>query len=360
MKLVNEDEYGAYLGVTQAFLKEFIQKESNPNFEIFDSRDGQRRFIAVKSSRLPDDEDLSQGKYGIDFHRSKPDYSEAKQYKSGLPDALQTTQKINNIAFAATSKEEYDRKSTTWENFYSYIWEQKPQVIWVTPHSGSVSRLPDNILPFPKWETDNFASEVSAKCSFEKKEKTSSRIMFSIHSHNWYGAILDLGGFGVIDQQKLSEVVIKIELKYHQKIQNLAVGCKKDFYHRATRWLEHIKNKNKSLNPRDIRDIAFIDSTVLNNIIKALKIYNIEINEYAFEEYKEAILSLNKKEIKAVSNGQIFPALNVGKNLKLTEKINQGLINSALQIECLKWYAAKAPELVSDIILDVKNALIGE
>ncbi len=320
MKLVNEDEYGAYLGVTQAFLKEFIQKESNPNFEVFDSRDGQRRFIAVKSSRLPDDDDLSQDKYGIDFHRAKPDYLEANNYKSGLPDALQTTQRINNIAFVATSKEEYDRKSVVWDRFYAFIWGETPQTIWVSPHSGNVNRRPDDIFPYPKMEMDAYAAGIAARCAYQDTATTSKRIMVSIHSHNWYGAILDLGGFGIIDQQKLAEVVIKIELKYHQKIQNLAGGCKKDFYNRATRWLEHIKNKNESLNPHDIRDIAFIDSTVLNNIIKALKIYNIELNEYTFEEYKEAILSLNKQETKAVTNGQIFPALNVGKNLKLTEK----------------------------------------
>ena len=358
MKLVIEDEYGAYLGVTQAFLKEFVQNKTNPNFEVFDSKDGKRRFIAVKSSRLPDDEDLSQDKYGIDFHRARPDYPEATQYRRGLPDALQTTQRINNIAFAAASKEEYDGKSTTWEYFYSYIWGKKPQVVWVTPHSGSVSRLPDNILPFPKWETDNFASEVTAKCAFNNEDKTSSRIMLSIHSHNWYGAIVDLGGFGVIDHQQLAEAVKKLELKYGEKIQTLADGCKKDFHDRATRWLEHIKNKNGSLNPQEIRDTAFIDSSVLNNIIKALKIYNIEIKEYSFEEYQEAILSLSRKKIKAASDGRIFSALNAGKNLKLTEKIDQGLINSALQIECLKWYAAKAPELVSEIILDAKYILI--
>lgn len=37
MKLVDEDEHGAYQGVRADFLKEFMLKESNPNFEVYDS-----------------------------------------------------------------------------------------------------------------------------------------------------------------------------------------------------------------------------------------------------------------------------------------------------------------------------------
>ena len=67
MNLVNESEHGAYLGVTAEFLKQFESKESNPNFEVYDSLDGNNRFIAVKSSRLPDDQDLAEGDMGSIF-----------------------------------------------------------------------------------------------------------------------------------------------------------------------------------------------------------------------------------------------------------------------------------------------------
>jgi hypothetical protein len=59
VKLANEDEHGSYLGVTSAFLDKFVPKETNPNFDVFDSKDGRRRFIAVKSSRMPDDQHLT-------------------------------------------------------------------------------------------------------------------------------------------------------------------------------------------------------------------------------------------------------------------------------------------------------------
>ena len=60
LKLVYEDEYGAYSGVRPEFLKQFLPREINPNFEVYDSLDGRNRFIASKCSRIPGDEDLRQ------------------------------------------------------------------------------------------------------------------------------------------------------------------------------------------------------------------------------------------------------------------------------------------------------------
>ncbi len=73
MKLVDEDEYGAYRGVNAEFLTRFVSKASNPNFDVYDSQDSRRGFIAVKSSRLPDDQVLAEGRHGIDFNRAKPE-----------------------------------------------------------------------------------------------------------------------------------------------------------------------------------------------------------------------------------------------------------------------------------------------
>ena len=43
--------------------------------------------------------------------------------------------------------------------------------------------------------------------------------------------------------------------------------------------------------------------------------------------------------------------------LGLQKKIDQGLLDSAVLIECARVYIARDPELVSDIVLDVRNEL---
>jgi len=357
MKLVHENEHGAYLGVNAEFLKEFMPKESNPNFDVFDSWDNYQRFIAVKSSRLPDDQDLTSGRYGIDFNRAKPELQEALQYGDELPYALESTRWLANMAFAASTREEYDRKSSAWENFYSYIWDLTPKTVWVTPHSGSITRIPDNILPHPKDEMDSFTAGVAALCAFNDKNKATKRVMISIHGFGYLAAILDLGGFGIMDEEKLAAVAKKIEIKYHERAQNLADEYKQDFFLRATRGLEYIKNKRGTLNPEELDFTSTAAGHRVGLIVKGLKLYGQEIKGFTLEEFKEAINSVNKMEVPVVSSNYLFPAMRVGKLLGLAEKIGDGLLDSALQIECSRLYLAKEPDLITNMVLDIKNEL---
>jgi hypothetical protein len=357
MKLVYEDEHGAYLGVNAEFLKEFTPKESNPNFEVFDSRDNHRRFIVVKSSRIPDDQDLAAGRYGIDFHRAKPGLQEALQYGDELPHALESMKWLANAAFAALTEEEYDRKCSAWESFYSYIWGLTPKIIWVTPHSGSVARVPDDILPYPKLVMDAFTAGVAASCAVNNRNKASKRIMISIHSSSFLGTVLELGGFGIVDEEKMAAVAGKTEMKYHEKAQILAHEHKRNFFLTATGWLEHIQNKRGTLNPEELNRTSTADRRRVELIVKGLRLYGQEIREFTLEEFYEAIKSLNKAEVHVISSNYLFPASHVGKILGLSEKIGQGLLHSALNIECSKLYLAREPELITKMILDIKNEL---
>jgi len=357
VKLVHEDEHGAYLGVNAEFLQEFVRKESNPNFEVYDSQDGHRRFIAVKSSRVPDDQDLAEGRYGIDFNRAKPELREALRYGAELPHALENMKWLASTAFAATTKKEYDRKSSAWENFYSYVWGSTPKTIWVAPHSGSVARVPDDILPYPKTAIDAFTAGIAASCAFHHRNKALKRLVIYIHSSSFLGTLLELGGFGIIDEEKLAAVATKIEAKYHERAQILADEHKQYFFLTATKWLEHIKNKTGTLNPNEFDHTSTAARRRVELIVKELKLYGQKIKEFTPEEFREAIHSLNKIEVPVISSNYIFPASHVGKILRISEKIRQGLLHSALNIECSKLYLAREPELMTDMILDIKNAL---
>jgi hypothetical protein len=359
MKLVNEDDNGAYLGTREEFLKKFVPKEINPNFEVYDSREGNARFIASKCSRLPDDEDLVAGKYGINFHRAKPGLREAKHYKAGLPAILFNSKTLNDLAFAAGTEREYKAKSAIWDRFYSHVWDTAPQTLWVTPHSGGIDRKPDDIFPYPEQEMDAFTAGTAALCAFNDRHEAARRLMISIHSHNWFGAVLDLGSFGILNERKLNLAAEKIEKRYHEKVQVLASECKKDFSIRAMNWLEHITGNRGTLHPEKLRTESNIDTIVVLNIMKGMELYGTQIRKFTLPEFKEAIDSLDRQEIRVASCNLLFPGKHIGSLLGLSEKIDRGFLSSALQIECLKSYLAKAPDLVAEIILDIKNELFG-
>jgi len=117
--MIRESKSGAYLGPLPEMMT--WQVASTPNFDVFD-RQG-RRLILGKCSRLPDDEDISQGRFGIDFHRALPPFTgpsgftcnwgegevevNAYNYACCLPRALRFREFTANLAFAARNPEEY-------------------------------------------------------------------------------------------------------------------------------------------------------------------------------------------------------------------------------------------------------------
>ena len=250
-KLVKEDKSGAYLGVTPEFLKKFVLKESNPNFEVCDSRDGNNRFVAAKNPRLPDDDNLTIGRYGINFHRAKPDFETARAYNNELKTARISQRELTSLAFAAATKEEYDNKSAVWDKFYTYVWDETPQNLWITPHSGNINRKPDKLFPFPKLELDAYVAGVAARCAYNDTKPALKRTMISIHSHNWYSAVVDLGGFGINDYKKLETIAARIEEKYAEKVQSAAEACRQDFVARIMPWLEIIHNAPGYAEPKE-------------------------------------------------------------------------------------------------------------
>jgi hypothetical protein len=358
IKLIDENEYGAYVKVRPEFLVNFTLKESNPNFEVYDSKDGRNRFIVVKCFRMPDDEDIAAGRYGINFHRTKPKYEEAVRYRQEFPKSIWSQQVINVFAFSAADESEYQSKSAVWDKFYSYVWGEGPQVIWVTPHSGATTRKPDFYLPYPQLETDNYVAGVAARCAADNRETVSKRTMVSVHSHNWHGAIFDVGGFGVTDIDKLTALAATIEDKYHHKVQHYADECLKDSYLRIIKWLTFIDTLRGTLNPQDLDQKSFLDKLIVGNICKGLKLYGVEITKYTLDEFKAAFDSLRGKKIKVISCNHIFPAELIGQILDLKGKISNGQLNKALQIECMKFYLCNNPGLMSEMILDIVKGLL--
>jgi hypothetical protein len=359
MKLVNEDKNGAYLGVRKEFLKEFALVEKNPNFEVYDSKDHRNRFIAAKSSRLPDDDDNGKGRFGINFHRSKPSRDDAKKYHEAIVNKIISRQTLGKFAFAAATPAEYDVKSAIWDKFYTYVWDDKPQTIWVTPHSGNVNRQPDENFPYPKLELDAHVAGATAQCAYRDSGETTKRTMISIHSYNWFSAVLDLGGFGINDVEKLESIAAKIEKKYTEKVQTLAEACRQDYSLKVLRWLEHILKVRGTLHPTKLPPEG-IEQEVIKNATKGLNLYKKEIKHFTLEEFKEAINSLRNNKIRVASCNHLFPGQVIGRQLEIADKINRGLLHGALQIEFMKFYLKNDPELIADIILDVKRELFNE
>jgi hypothetical protein len=359
MHLVNEDIDGVYFGATPDLLKKFVIKESNPNFDVLDSNNGRSRLVFAKSSRLPDDDDFNTGRYGINFHRAKPGCDEAVKYREGMKNIKDAPHLLYDMAFVASGREEYAKKAAVWDSFYSYIWGEEPLHLWVTPHSGVIDRPPDPLIPWPRLEHDAFVAGVAAACALADDAKPSRRTMVSLHSYNWLGAVLDIGGFGINDKARLLAIERELNLKYRDNIQPLAGECKARFARIAINWVNHIWKIKHALSPRELAVKSNFDEGLMSLIIKSLKMYGQEIIRFTPDEFSAALHALEPVPLQVVSHNYLYPGEHISELIGLKEHVNRGHMDAAVQIECLKVYLEKAPDLMTKIILDIKNELFG-
>ena len=153
------------------------------------------------------------------------------------------------------------------------------------------------------------------------------------------GAVLNLGDFGVANEEKMDTIAKKIELKYHDRAQILADEFKQDFCSKTINIIENINNKTRTLNPEKLDDISYDDAFTVRLYEKGLRLYGQEIKEFTIMEFKQALQNLNKIDVPVISNNYLHTGRNVGKILKLSEKIGLGLLHSTLLIECSRVYS---------------------
>jgi hypothetical protein len=148
-----------------------------------------------------------------------------------------------------------------------------------------------------------------------------------------------------------------MEAKYHKRVQILADEMKQDYCLKTSRILEHINDNRGTLRPEELDRISIDDSGEVRLQAKSLKFYHQEINEYTLSEFQEALHNLGTLEVPVISCNYLYSARKTGKAIKISEKIEDGLLYSALLVECAKLYLTRDPELVAAIILDAKNEL---
>ena len=164
--MVMESNTGAYLGAGAQLRARVRRVLENPNFDVFDA-DG-RRLILGKCSRLPDDEDPGNGRYGIDFHRRLPPFQGASgvtcdwgegpipvnayAYAQYLPKTLRFREFTANLAFAARTLEDYEAKGRVYQDFYRYLYQAPGATVIAAPHAGAVRRprISTTLFPNPR------------------------------------------------------------------------------------------------------------------------------------------------------------------------------------------------------------------
>ena len=367
---VYEDGDGAYIGATPRFEGRFNCLESNPNFDVFEN--GKVRLMVGRCSRIADDNDYSQGRYGIDFHRAEPvfigesglSFQRAGQtvhvnsynYAKELPQALKNTCYTRAIAFAASDEAEHRAKLDIYRRFYSYVFSDDCRAVYETPHSGAVTREADEALPQPKLECDAWTAGIASLCAYQDDDKEAKRKIVSIHSNGYFGSILDIGDFGILETARLHQAAKKLKEKYDRDIRSLDERYRRDIFQRIMRRLEDIQTSRGTLDPKQLVFLSPEDKSSVNRIIRGLKRYGREVKHFTLEEFEAALQHFSQVYVvDSITVNRFFSGRKTSKLLGLRKRMAEGVLDWAIQIEFSKFYLQHVPQLMADIVVDIKR-----
>lgn len=361
--MIRESDSGAYLGLTDN-PGAAGRIAADPNFDVLE-RHG-KRLLLGKCSRLADDEDIPQGRYGIDFHRALPPFTgpsgftcdwgegnievNAFNYARHLPRALRFREFTANLAFAARDAEEYRAKSLTYGEFYANLYEAPTRVVIAAPHSGQVHRAPDIYHPFPLSEIDAWTGRVGIRC-LRPEPQPSGKILISLHSTDYFGSILDLGDFGLRSNASLPEVAEDLRRAFAGDLEDFMPAYRRHIVPYTLGRVEWFEQKFGTLDPQRLARISTAAGFELRSIKRVLgnSGFSGEIHTAAgLRQGLESFWHLPPQEL--ITLNGIFSGRKTARLLNLSENLGRAGFATAVQVECSRFLAQHHPDLAADLV----------
>lgn len=369
--MIRESELGAYLGPTPRLTAVACPVATNPHFDVFDLDD--QRLILVKCSRLPDDEDRAAPRYGIDFHRGLPPFEEdtgfscdwgdgpiavnAYNYARYLPQTLKFREFTANLAFAARTWAEYQAKRRVYQDFYQHLYNSPSVTILAAPHSGTVHRPPDDYQPFPQAEMDAWTGRVAVRC-LRPRPQGRNRILVSLHSTDYFGALLDIGDFGLPQNHLLAQLLAQLKVRFSDRLAAI-LPAYRDYIMPYTRGrLQWFDQHWGTLDPQRLAPISTAArfellclAKVLGDCLRPKKGYTLLELRRGLEKYWE------RPTLPSITLNGIFSGRKTARLLNLADNLRQAGLNTAVQVECSRFLARYYPDLTAALITALIDGL---
>ncbi|MFZ2088342.1 MAG: hypothetical protein WAU47_07180 [Desulfobaccales bacterium] len=369
--MVRESAAGAYLSPSSQLRAIAHQVADNPNFDVFDGRG--KRLLLGKCSRLPDDEDPAAGRYGIDFHRSLPPFQEASgftcdwgegpipvndhSYAKYLPKTLRFREFTANLAFAAHTREDYQAKFQVYQSFYHHLYQAPGATVIAVPHSGEVRRPPDKYHPFPQSETDAWTSRVAVPC-LNDTPVNGKQLLISLHSTDYFGALLDLGDFGLPQNRVLPAITAKLNQRFSRELATL-LPAYRDYLVPYTlarlRWMEQ---RWGTLEPEALSTISTASRFEILSLIRVLDRWLPPAEKVTvawLAQGLDAFILSPPREL--ITLNGVFSGRKTAVLLNLAENLPRHGFHDAVQVECSRFLARDYPELAAAIIAALEKEL---
>lgn len=362
--MILENQAGAYLAPMPELLCRYHLAETNPHFDVLENEAG--RIILGKCSRLPDDEDPAAGRYGIDFHRALPPFAgesgftcdwgdgpipvNALNFARFLPRTIRFRQFTANLAFAASTPEAYEAKRLVYEDFYRQIYGCGHPLVVVTPHSGPVYRPPDDYHPFPESEIDAWTAGVAVRINCPRLKKN-RRLLLSLHSTDYFGALVDVGDFGLAPNRILPGIIRLLNTEFSNVLAAVQPSYRDHIISYTQRRLQWKQNRWGTLHPEQLANVSTASRFEVMMLDKLTGEFIRPEERFTYDGLRRGVEAYWAAGGQAqISLNGVFSGRKTAGLLQLAENLRVAGFYTAVQVECSRFLARHYPETAASII----------
>jgi hypothetical protein len=362
--MIIENHAGAYLAPKPEIFSHFSLPATTPHFDVLENETN--RLILAKCSRLPDDEDPAAGRYGIDFHRALPPFAgdsgftcdwgdgpipvNALNFARFLPRTIRFRQFTANLAFAAQNREAYEAKRRVYENFYVQVYSASQPLVVVTPHSGPVNRLPDEYHPFPDSEIDAWTAGLAVQlCRPQLRENR--RVLLSLHSTDYFGALVDVGDFGLAPNGILPELIGQLNVEFADDLAAVQLPYQEHIVSYTQDRLEWKHRRWGTLHPEKLATVSTASRFEVMMLDKLLGEYIRPEERFSYDGLRRGLEAYWSGGGQAsISLNGVFSGRKTAQLLNLSENLDNAGFHTAVQVECSRFLARHHPVIAVSII----------
>jgi hypothetical protein len=362
--MIIENHAGAYLAPKPEILSHFSLLATTPHFDVLENDTS--RLILAKCSRLPDDEDLVAGCFGIDFHRALPPFAgdsgftcdwgagpipvNALNFARFLPRTIRFRQFTANLAFAAPTRETYEAKRQVYENFYQYVYRAAQPLVVATPHSGPVNRPPDEYHPFPESEIDAWTAGLAVRLS-RPRLREDRRLLLSLHSTDYFGALVDVGDFGLAPNAILPELIGQLNVEFADDLTAVQQPYQEHIVSYTRDRLQWKHQHWGTLQPEELANLSTASRFEVMMLDKLLGDYIRPAERFSYAGLQRGLDAYWSGGGQArISLNGVFSGRKTAKLLNLSENLASAGFDTAVQVECSRFLARHHPGLAVAII----------
>jgi hypothetical protein len=370
--MIIENQAGAYLAPQPEIFSHYRLAVTNPHFDVLENEAG--RLILGKCSRLPDDEEPSAGRFGIDFHRALPPFAgdsgftcdwgdgpiavNALNFARFLPRTIRFRQFTANLAFAALTPEDYEAKRQVYEDFYQQVYRAGQPLVVATPHSGPVNRPPDEYHPFPESEIDAWTAGLAARLRFPQGRKR-GRLLLSLHSTDYFGALMDIGDFGLVANNILPDLVRQLNREFSDELTTVQLPYRDHILAYTRRRLQWKQNRWGTLHPEELAHISTASQFEVKMLDKLIGQFILPQERFTYDGLQRGLEAYWEGGGQAlISLNGVFSGRKTAQLLNLSENLDRAKFHTAVQVECSRFLARHYPGIAAAIIERLLELLI--